>query len=115
MISLMTAEQTKEILRSELKKYFAENPLIVQQIPHEPEIVDLDRLLELRPIVGAKSTIYKRVSAGTIPHSKRGKKLFFKIAEIDEWLMSNKAKMADEIEEETTNFLTQGIMKKVRG
>ena len=37
MIELMTSEQTRTILREEL------------------EIVDLERLVELRPIVGAKS------------------------------------------------------------
>jgi len=108
MIELMTVEQTKEIIREELKRYFTENPVIVQQIPHEPKIVDLDRLIELRPIVGAKSTIYKKASAGTIPHSKQGKRLFFRLSEIDEWLLSgrgNKAKSVKQIEEEMTSFL----------
>ena len=108
MIELMTSEQTRTMLREELEKYFSENPVTVQQIPHEPEIVDLERLVELRPIVGAKSTIYKKVSANTIPHSKRGKKLYFKLSEIDAWLLAGKVKTVEELEQETTNFLGLG-------
>ena len=111
----MTVEQTKEILRAELKRYFSENPIIVKQIAHEPKIVDLDRLLELRPIVGAKSTIYKKASAGTIPHSKRGKKLYFQLEEIDAWLLADKVKTVDEIEEETISFLGRKIGRSISG
>ena len=111
MIELMTVERTKDILRAELKRYFSQNPIIVHQIPHEPEIVNLDRLIELRPILGSKSTIYKKASAGTIPHSKQGKRLYFKLAEIDEWLLSGKVKTVDQIEEEMTNFLTRKFGK----
>ncbi len=115
MIELMSVEQTREIIRAELKRYFTENPIIVKQIAHEPEIVDLDRLLELRPIIGAKSTIYKKASAGTIPHSKQGKKLFFELAEIDSWLLADKVKTVDEIEEETVNFLGRKIGRSIGG
>ncbi len=103
----MTSEQTRSILREELEKYFSENPITVRQLPYEPEIVDLERLVELRPIVGTKSTIYKKVSAGTIPHSKRGKKLYFQLSEIDEWLVAGKVKTVAEMEQETTDFLTR--------
>ena len=105
MIELMTVEQTKEIIRTELERYFSDNPIIVQQIPHEPKIVDLDRLIELRPIVGAKSTIYKKAAAGIIPHSKQGKRLYFQLSEIDEWLLTYKIKVKDPIEKQPTTFL----------
>ena len=105
MIELMTVEQTKEIIRTELERYFSDNPIIVQQIPHEPKIVNLDRLIELRPILGTKSTIYKKASAGTIPHSKQGKRLYFQLSEIDAWLLSGKVGSVDRSVQETTGSL----------
>ena len=53
-------------------------------------IVDLDGLLEQRSFIGSKSTIYKYVHRGQIPCSKRGKKLYFDLREIDKWLLANR-------------------------
>ena len=76
------------------------------------QIVDLDGLLKARPFVGSKSTIYKKVSRGEIPHSKRGKRLIFDLKTIDHWLLSNKIKTADEIQAETMAFISANAEKK---
>lgn len=34
----------------------------------------------------SKSALYKKTSERTIPHFKQGKRLFFKRAELDDWL-----------------------------
>ena len=57
--------------------------------PSEPKIVDFKGLMKYRPQVGSESTIYKKVSQDVIPHSKRGKKLFFELGKIDKWLLGN--------------------------
>lgn len=79
----------KETLREELKAYFKENPIIIKQIQVEPKFVSLDELVELRPIIGSKSTIYKKTSSGCMPYIKKGKKLIFNLEEIDKWLTQN--------------------------
>lgn len=63
-------------------------------------VVDLNGLIKARPFIGSRSTIYKKVSLGIIPHSKEGKKLYFSLKEIDEWLMSNKVKTIAQLGDE---------------
>ena len=73
----------------------------------EPKIVDLDGLVKARPFIGSRSTIYKKVSAGLIPHSKRGKRLIFDLKVIDEWLLSNKIKTVADLEQDLDNYLNR--------
>ncbi len=71
------------------------------------KIVDLTGLLAARPIVGTRSTIYKKISRGLIPHSKRGKKVYFNLDEIDEWLLANRVSTVEERKETLYNHLQQ--------
>ena len=48
----------------------------------------------------SKSAIYKKTSKRNIPHLKKGKKLYFKRSELDEWLTENKISTHAEIEKE---------------
>ncbi len=48
----------------------------------------------------SRSYLYKLTSKNLIPHSKRGKKLYFIKSELDAWLIENKVKTIDEIKEE---------------
>ena len=52
----------------------------------------------------AKPTIYGLVSERKIPHSKRGKKLYFSRKELLVWLTNGKRKKQDEIANEAANF-----------
>lgn len=45
----------------------------------------------------AKGTIYGLTSKRLIPHFKRGKKLVFLKADLDQWLLSQRMKTVDEI------------------
>ncbi len=53
------------------------------------------------------SYAYKLTSTGIIKHSRpAGKLIFFKKADIDEFLLSNPIKTASEIETEAINYIT---------
>ena len=82
--------------------------LIKGSIHKEPKIVTLEKLIELRPVLGSKSTIYKKTHSGTIPHSKRGKKLLFNLERVDEWLMENQVEKDQLIEKEVEKILRSG-------
>lgn len=71
----------------------------------QKRVVDINGLLEERPFIGSRSTIYKKVSKGLIPHSKSGKRLIFDLQIIDDWLVSNTMKTAAEIEAEAEQYL----------
>ena len=92
----LTIPEVKTLLRQVLEGYFAENPIPTNQAPPTHNIVDLTGLLEARPMIGSRSTLYKKVSKGLIPHSKQGKKLYFNLEEIDRWLLANKVKTVDD-------------------
>lgn len=54
----------------------------------------------------SKSHIYKLTSTGGIPCYKRGKHLFFKREELEQWMLSDRKATAKEIEELATNYVT---------
>ncbi len=53
----------------------------------------------------SKSYLYKLTSNNIIPHSKRGKRLYFDKKSLDNWLLSSKVKSVSEIQEEAELFL----------
>jgi len=53
----------------------------------------------------SKSYLYKLTSGNKIPHSKRGKKLYFEKKALDQWLLTNKVKTVSEIQEEAEAYL----------
>jgi len=55
----------------------------------------------------SKSHLYKLTSRGKIPHYKpNGKFIFFDRIEIEKWLLRNRVKTIDEIEEEAATYVT---------
>jgi len=107
IFSQLTPSEIRQILREEIHSYFSENPVNVEASNQHTNVVDLDGLLKARPILGSKSTIYKKAAKGQIPTSKRGKKLFFSLEIIDDWLLANKVITVEEIRDETINYLTK--------
>jgi len=95
-LNFLTDQQAREIIRQELTKFFFENPILPKQEKPENKVVDLDGLLIARPFIGSRSTLYKKIAKGLIPHSKQGKKLFFDLQLIDQWLLENKVKTSFE-------------------
>ena len=59
----------------------------------------------------SKSAIYKKTSQREIPHSKRDKKLYFKRAELDEWLTQHKITLRDEIERLANEYIMKNPLK----
>ena len=90
-INILTEEQARQLIREELQSFFQENPVKADHSQPEAKVVDLTGLLKARPFIGSRSTLYKKAYQGLIPHSKRGKKLYFDLTEIDNWLLANKA------------------------
>ena len=53
----------------------------------------------------SKSYLYKLTSNNIVPHSKRGKRLYFDKKSLDNWLISKKVKSVSEIHEEAETYL----------
>jgi len=98
--SFLTDEQVRQLFQEELSIFFSETQINKVQEPKQNQVVDLDGLLQARPFIGSRSTLYKKISKGLIPHSKQGKKLYFDLNEIDEWLLKYKVKPIDKLHQE---------------
>lgn len=53
----------------------------------------------------AKPTIYALVHKMKIPNYKQGKRLYFKKADIDQWLTKSRRKTREEIEQEAADYI----------
>ena len=53
----------------------------------------------------SKATVYKLTMDQQLPHYKRGKRLYFRKEEIDNWLNKGKVKTHQEIHEEADSYL----------
>ena len=58
--------------------------------PAAPEntVFDIDAFCEYTGL--SKQTVYRKTGKGEVPHSRRGKRLYFEKSEVDAWLMANK-------------------------
>ena len=73
------------------------------------EILNLDMASAYAGI--SKSTLYKFTSTKEIPHFKRGKRLYFKKDEIDNWLTTHKISSRDEIDKLATEYILKNKRK----
>jgi len=60
----------------------------------------------------SRSHGYKLTSKNQIPHSKRGKQLYFSKSELDQWLLSNKVKTTKELDQEAAQMLKSKGLKR---
>ncbi len=98
VITQINLEDISNIVRDELQKFFADQ----QENTQSDELGGIDLAMKLTGL--AKSTIYCLCSSREIPHSKRGKLLYFSRNELNEWLKSGKRKTQAEISIEAGNF-----------
>jgi len=74
------------------------------------QIMNIKQLAEY--LKCSTSSIYKNTSTRQIPHFKRGKRVYFKKTEIDEWITQLRIKTTDEIDlEASTYILKRGRVK----
>jgi excisionase family DNA binding protein len=102
-IIVTTTEQLREILREELKQYHQSNALSPPSTEAGRTIFNLDQVCEYVKI--SKQSIYKLTGKGLIPHSKRGKRLYFEKSQIDTWLLENRAGNISDIERKADEYL----------
>ncbi len=50
------------------------------------------------------TTVYEKTSSKSIPHFKKGNKLYFHRCELEQWMKEGKVKTIDELRHEALNF-----------
>jgi len=104
-------ENPFEIIVEKLSGIERRLEVIESKLNYNNETSDVSKIMTLEQLTNyaslSKSLIYKLTSSREIPHSKRGKRLYFNKSEIDEWLLKGKIKTIDEIQTEVDDFLTK--------
>jgi predicted DNA-binding transcriptional regulator AlpA len=101
VLTQLSIPELEQLFHETLDRYFADKQIAVAS-PKPDEIGGIELAVE---ITGkAKPTIYNYCSDNLIPHSKRGKKLYFSRNELTDWLKSGKRKTRAEIALEAENF-----------
>ena len=77
---------------------------------NDSDLLDIKQASQLLGL--AIPTLYAKVSERIIPHSKRGKKLYFSKNQLNEWVRSGKRKTQEEIQIEATQFVNHTKSKK---
>lgn len=73
-------------------------------------VLDLEGAVQLTHL--SKSRIYKLTSEGLIPHFKRGKRLYFKKDELEEWLTEERGYYLKDIEKQASDYVLKNTWKK---
>lgn len=100
-VTNLTLADITQAIRNELETFLTENH-IGQLQPETDQIGGIELAIEITGL--AKPTIYGLVSMRKIPHSKKGKRLYFSRRELLEWLSAGKRKTQAEIAVEAANF-----------
>lgn len=92
-----------------LKSYRLQDNSKVLQVG-SVEILNLDQATEYLSL--SKSTLYKFTSQREIPHFKKGKKIYFRKKELDDWMTQLRIATKDEIEQEAINYLIKNKRRR---
>jgi excisionase family DNA binding protein len=85
-----------------------------ERSPAAPSPSSILTITEAAAFVGlAKATLYKFTSTGQIPHSKRGKKLYFERATLEAWLLENRVQ-PNEADSRAADTLAASIARRRR-
>lgn len=74
-----------------------------------PEILDVKELAKYLNV--SSSYIYKMTSSNQIPHSKKGKRLYFDKEKVTNWVLENTIMTQEEMQEVATNYLLKRTFK----
>jgi len=101
---------TKQDLK-EFADYLLSNTEIKSNVTEPSKsIMNTDEVAEFVGI--SKSTIYGLTHNGEIPHYKRGKRLYFKTEEIEEWITEHRGYNRKEIEARANEYLMRNPKRR---
>ena len=94
-IILMTNDELTVLIKQAVHEALESYVISAERPTTSNEILDVKEASTFLKI--SVQTIYGKTSTRSIPHFKRGKKIYFKRAELLEWLTENKQKTQAEL------------------
>ncbi len=96
----LNEEEFKNFLKEALSEIIGEG--LTQVKNNIPEILDVKQAAEyLRLKI---TTLYEKTSEKTIPHFKKGNKLYFKRDELQEWVLGGKVSTHEELQSQAASY-----------
>lgn len=100
-LTSLTEEEFKNFLKQAITEVLADKNINNQSAV--PELLDIKQAADFLKL--KVTTLYEKTSQRSIPHFKKGNKLYFNRLALTEWLNSGRVKTSKEIESEATDFL----------
>lgn len=105
VIIQLDSEQFFGIIENAVRKVIDEKEQPAASIHAPRKVMSLAELCEYTGM--SKQSIYKLTSAQKVPHSKRGKRLYFEREKVDAWLVENRVKTDRELAQQANEYLSQ--------
>lgn len=94
ILTSLTPDELREIIREELEVVLRKIDTKIED--PASDVLSIEKAAELLKL--SKTTIYGLVNRRSIPHSKKGKRLYFSKDDLIEWMKSGKRRTRQEIE-----------------
>jgi len=104
----LNEEEFKIFLKQAISEIIGEGLTQVKNII--PDILDVKQAADFLRL--KITTLYEKTSEKTIPHFKKGNKLYFKRDELQAWVLEGKVKTNDEIESQAATYAMHKRLKK---
>lgn len=104
----LTEEEFKIFLKTALSEILGDK--ISNQKSDLPDILDGKQAADYLCL--KISTLYEKTSEKTIPHFKKGNKLYFHRSELEAWVKMGKVKTTDELQSEAASYTMHRESKK---
>ncbi len=107
-LTSLTEQEFKGFLKAAIREVIQEDLKKQNIVPDIMNIREAANYLKLKI-----NTLYEKTSHKLIPHFKKGNKLYFNRAELQEWIKGGKVKTKTEIEGEAATYLLNGNRNNV--
>ena len=96
----ITEEEFKKFLIDAVQEILGHEHRTIKEQP--PDILNAEQAAHFLKMKMA--TLYEKTSQKTIPHFKKGNKLYFRLSELQQWIGQGKIKTHDEIQSQAITF-----------
>jgi len=103
----LNEEEFKIFLKQALSEILGEGLTQAKNII--PDILDVKQAADFLRL--KITTLYEKTSEKTIPHFKKGNKLYFKRDDLQAWVQEGKVKTTDELQSEAASYTMQSKRK----
>jgi excisionase family DNA binding protein len=104
----LNEEEFKIFLKTALSEIIGER--FTHSKPDLPDILDGKQAADFLRL--KISTLYEKTSEKTVPHFKRGNKLYFHRSELEAWVKEGKVKTNNELQSEAASYTMHRELKK---